>query len=85
MTGFFSLQGEQATAKARKLWAERYGWFGPVEVFGILRFAQDDSRNKQGQVRSVRDPSLRLRTTAGTNRGKFAQDDTDNAGELGWE
>ena len=26
---------------------ERYGWYGLVEFFGILRFAQDDSRNKQ--------------------------------------
>jgi hypothetical protein len=30
---------------------ERFGWFWLVEVFGILRCAQDDSRNKTAETR----------------------------------
>jgi hypothetical protein len=35
----------QSTEKAA--WAERFDRFGWVEVFGILRFAQDDGQNSQ--------------------------------------
>jgi hypothetical protein len=33
--------------KAEEFGLKRYGWLGLVEFFGILRFAQDDSRNGQ--------------------------------------
>jgi hypothetical protein len=32
--------------------AERFGRYGRVEFFGVLRFAQDDSKNKRGEGKS---------------------------------
>jgi hypothetical protein len=33
--------------KTEEFGLKRYGWLGLVEFFGILRFAQDDSGNRQ--------------------------------------
>src|SRR5260370_40276145 len=48
--GFCCEVGENRQRQRRRgVWVERYGWFWLVEFFGILRCAQDDSKNRQRQ------------------------------------
>ena len=53
--------------RRRRLWVERYGWFGLVDVFGILRFAQDYSRNKQRRGQATATAKAKCGFSAGWN------------------
>jgi hypothetical protein len=54
--------------RRRRVWIEKYRWFGLVEFFGVLRFAQDDSRNGQRQQQQQIPDGMTNKETDNGNR-----------------